>query len=388
MASPHPAVSILGTRGVPAAHGGFETVAEQLALYLTGRGWDVTVYCQESGPGPIREDRWQNVRRVTIPVRDNAWGTVQFDWMSIRHALRRHEDRLFLTFGYNTAVFNLAFRMARRINVINMDGIEWKRRKWGPLARAWLYLNERAACWIGHRLIADHPEIEAHLSRPSTRGKITMIPYGMPEPSHTDPAALEPFGLKPQDYLLVIARPEPENSILQIVRSFSAAPRQARLVVLGHFRPESIPYHFTVRRAAGRDVLFPGAIYDPRILGALRSNAKLYIHGHTVGGTNPSLVEALAAGSPVLAHDNRFNRWVAGDAAVYFHDESSCRAQFDHLIHDRARLERMRQESKARFFTAFQLGEMLEAYEEVLLAAIRADARMDARSIRGNRKRG
>ena len=140
-----PCVRILGCRGVPAAHGGFETFAERLAGYLAARGWVVTVYCQGRGRGPASEDRWRGIRRVHVPVQTaGALGTMIFDWKSTLHALG--EPGVALTLGYNTAIFTALYRLRRIPNVINMDGIEWKRTKRSIPERLWLYANERLGC--------------------------------------------------------------------------------------------------------------------------------------------------------------------------------------------------------------------------------------------------
>src|SRR5687767_7125409 len=140
---------ILGTRGIPANHGGFETFAERLSLYLVANGWRVTVYCQEDGNGPIYESDWQGVHRIHIPVqREGSAGSVIFDWKAARHAMSR--PGLVLTLGYNTAICNVFQRVKGQVNVINMDGIEWRRGKWGAVAKAWFWLNERIGCWVGN----------------------------------------------------------------------------------------------------------------------------------------------------------------------------------------------------------------------------------------------
>ncbi len=165
MSRPH--LHILGTRGLPAAHGGFETFAEQLALHMVGTGWRVTVYCQVGGTGQVFEDEWKGVRRVRIPVATpGAPGTIVFDWKSTLRAMRNKD--LVLTLGYNTAIFCALFRMKGIRNIINMDGIEWRRQKWGCVAKAWFWLNYWAGCWLGDHLVADHPEIKKHLSHSCT----------------------------------------------------------------------------------------------------------------------------------------------------------------------------------------------------------------------------
>lgn len=358
-------ICILGTRGIPAAHGGFETFAEHLALYLVKRGWQVTVYCQQDGTGALHDDTWEGVRRVHIPVRQSgAKGTIVFDWKSTRHAAR--EQKLVLTLGYNTAMFCLAYRLRGVTNLINMDGIEWRRQKWSTLERAWLYFNERAGCWLGNHLIADHPEIKAHLATRVSTSKVTMIPYGASRINAPGTEVLMQYGLQPGGYAMVIARPEPENSLLEIVTAFGRRPRGMKLMVLGRYDPDKMPYHKQVLEAASDEVIFPGAIYEKEVVSALRFYSSLYVHGHQVGGTNPSLVEALGAGSPVLAHDNAFNRWVAGPEAAYFRNEEECAARFDVLLGDSVGLKRMSEASRERHQTMFTWEKVLEEYEALL----------------------
>jgi glycosyltransferase involved in cell wall biosynthesis len=361
-----PSVRILGTRGIPAAHGGFETFAEQLALYLCSRGWHVTVYCQENGDGAIREDSWRGVRRVHIPVRgDGPRAALKFDWRALRHAARAGE--LCLTLGYNTALFCALLRRRGVPNLINMDGIEWARAKWPLPIKAWFYLNDWAGCWLGNHLIADHPEIAALLSTRVRAAKITTIPYGADRIDNADQAALSAYGLRAGDYAVLIARAEPENSVLEVVRAWSRRPRNCQLVVLGHYDPTHT-YQRAVRAAAGPEVVFAGAIYAKATVNALRFFARFYVHGHRVGGTNPSLVEALGAGSAVLAHDNRFNRWVAADAGVYFSDELSCAQQLECLLKDTGLLARLRAASRARHAAQFTWDGVLADYERLLAA--------------------
>lgn len=359
-------LSILGTRGIPARHGGFETFAQNLAVYLVSRGWEVTVYCQEMGSSPAFENSWQGVRLVHIPVNiSGTAGTVIFDLKSTLCAAKT--DDLILTLGYNTAVFCAVYRARGIPNLMNMDGLEWRRGKWGLAAKAWLYLNEWAGAWFANHLIADHPEIRAHLATRVSERKITMIPYGAHEVGETDAALLEPFTVRPHRYALVIARPEPENSILEIVSAFSRGVRGMRLVVLGELKPTTDAYHKKVLSSASDEVVFPGAIYETEVLNSLRYHARLYVHGHTVGGCNPSLVEALGASSPILAHDNPFNRWVAGPNARYFRNENECSECFDTLLLNDDRLKTMRKGSRERYQEAFTWDQVLQDYKNLLM---------------------
>jgi len=356
---------ILGIRGLPARHGGFETFAERLCQYLVNKGWDVTVYCQELGRGPVYSSVWHGVNRVHIPInREGPLSTVLFDLRAVWHALG--QDGLFLTLGYNTAVFNTLQRLKRQVNIINMDGIEWRRSKWGPFARAWFWLNERIGCWVGNHLIADHPKIKEHLATRVGADKITMIPYGGDEVLEADVTALAPYGLEPDRFSVIIARPEPENSFLEMVRAFSHKHRDHRLVVLGKFDLVNNRYHRQIMDTASAEVLFPGAIYESSVVQALRYFSRFYLHGHRVGGTNPSLVEALGAGCAVIAHDNPFNRWVAGEGAAYFSDEHCITHLLDDLLDDDIRVKAMKLSSRTCFRARFTWGAVLQEYEELL----------------------
>jgi glycosyltransferase involved in cell wall biosynthesis len=359
-------VRILGTHGVPSAYGGFETAAENVALFLASRGWRVIVYCQVDGTGPLREDIWNGLERVLIPVDIDGWrGTSKFDLMSIRHAARF--DDLCLTFGYNTAIFNLLQRIKGIPNIINMDGIEWSRSRWGFFRQAILYTNERIACFVGNHLIADHPEIEKFLSTRAPSRKLTTITYGAHPIGDAPATAAISRGLEPGRYMTLICRAIPENSIAELVRGFSRRQRGYKLALLGDYTPDSDPYHREVLDAASDEVVFLGPIYDTAEVGALRFHSAMYLHGHTVGGTNPSLVEAMAAGNPVIAHDNPYNRWVARDAAVYFSTEHNVSDHLDQLLASPAQLEQMHAASLRRHEEEFTWEHVAGQYEQLLL---------------------
>jgi glycosyltransferase involved in cell wall biosynthesis len=358
---------ILGTRGIPGKHGGFETFAERLALYLVNKGWKVTVYCQTNGE-KLYSSNWQGINLVHIPVpNNNALWSIWFDFKATLDALRR--EGMILTLGYNTAIFSLFYRLSNRINITNMDGMEWWRGKWNALEKAWLYINEHCAIWFSNCLIADHPEIKNYLCKEVKTSKpIAVIPYGTESVFEADARLLKKYNLVPGKYILVIARPEPENSIFEIVSAFSQEKRNFLLVILGRYSPQTNSYHQKVLEAASEEVIFPGAIYDKEVVQSLRYYARLYVHGHQVGGTNPSLVEALSAGTPVLAHNNVFNCWVAGKGAHYFENETDCSQKLKQLLYDEAELEQMKQASLNRYQQAFSNEQDLKAYEKLFIS--------------------
>lgn len=367
-------VRILGTHGVPANYGGFETAAENIARYLVNHGWRVIVYCQVTGRGPIREDLWEGIERVMIPVDLPGWrGTSKFDWLSICHACRFRD--ICLTFGYNTGIFNFQQRLRGIPNIVNMDGIEWSRSRWGLMRQSILYVNERFSALFGNYLIADHPEIEKYLLTRAPRRKICTITYGADPVTEASQAVIDDMGLAPGGYLTLIARPIPENSIAEMVGAFSARRRGHKLVVLGKYEPEKDPYHRKVVGLASDEVLFAGPIYDRKSVQSLRYYGKAYLHGHTVGGTNPSLVEAMAAGNPVIAHDNPYNRWVARDAAVYFTTCESADEQITMLLEDDPVRQAMGSAARRRFLEEFTWEYVAGQYEQLLLRFLPGFAR-------------
>ena len=362
-------VNIMGTRGVPAAHGGFETFAERLALYLVSRGVSVTVYCQTDGPNDLhgREDYWRGIHRVHFGTRrSGALGTMEFDLACVRHVL--HQPGCDLVLGYNTAVFNLLQRFHNRQIFMNMDGIEWKRAKWSLPARAWLLMNEVIGANLCDRPIADHPEIGRHISKRS-RTLPAVIPYGADIVGAADDRPVRALGLEPGNYFISIARIEPENSILEIIRAFQDADTGMDLMVLGRL-DKGNKYHELVRAEAGERVHFPGAIYDDHIVKSLRFHTRAYFHGHQVGGTNPSLVEALGAGNATIAHDNKFNRWTAGEGQRFFSTVEECCTQVRVLARDDLAVYKSRIAARERHATDFRWNDVLAQYEALLVGSL------------------
>lgn len=361
-------LNIMGARGVPARHGGYEYFISAFAPYLVGRGWTVNVYCQDDAPEPGREDGWEDdwkgVRRIHYAPRLNGTaGTMEFDARCVRDVLRR--PGIDLVLGYNTAIFNIVQRLAGRRVAMNMDGIEWQRGKWSLAGKVWFYLNELAGGNLANLLIADHPEMERHLRPRTLRRNIATIPYGADAVTDAPVGPLARFGVEPGRYFVKIARTVPENSILEIIRAFSRRPRGAKLVVLGNFLSDD-EYHVACRAAASAEVVFPGAVFEHEIVHPLRYHARAYMHGHTVGGTNPSLCEALGAGNAVIAHDNRFNRWVAGPGQLYFADEDACDLAISTLLDSDEHVKSARSAARARHAEAFTWPLVLSAYERAL----------------------
>lgn len=361
-------IYLIGVRGIPNRYGGFERLVEVLAPHLVQQGHRVTVFCEvdvPAGTPPPQDDLWQGVHRCYVSVRSRGpLGTIEYDWRSFRAV---PNGAIALIFGYGTGIFQKRLRRLGIRHAVNMDGIEWQRAKWGRGARAWLRYNERAAVQHADVLIADHPEIQAYLQS-QLQTSSTMIAYGI------DDAALKPE-INPlkhplldqyaeDGYFLIVARPEPENQIHVLLDAYARSRRALPMVVLGNFGANDYGRQL---REKHPEAHFAGGVYDARVLDALRRRSALYLHGHSVGGTNPSLIEAMAAGALVVAHDNVFNRWVLGDGGgLYF------KAADDLKMHlDRAPLPAQDRGSyvnaaQRRCVEQFRWQHILSEYEAVL----------------------
>lgn len=306
-------IVIIGTRGYPSYYGGFETAVRKLAPYLADRGWEVTVYGRRNATveGPSDADR-RIRRRITFGVESQNLSTLSHGLTATLDAAVRRAD-VALVFNVANGFF-LPLLKARGIPMlVNVDGIEWERAKWSPLAKRVFRLGAIAAANWSSNLVFDSREIERYWSvKFGATG--TFIPYG------GDPATASPVpkGLRHRGYVLVVARFVPENSIPEFFDAVPAISRNHPVVIVG-----SSGYGGALDEAARRlsdnhrMVRWLGHVGDDALLMSLWQHAGVYFHGHSVGGTNPALVQAMAAGAPVVARDTVFNREVLGSDGVF-----------------------------------------------------------------------
>ncbi|HRV81642.1 MAG TPA: DUF1972 domain-containing protein, partial [Planctomycetota bacterium] len=311
---------IVGSRGIPARYGGFETFAQEIALRLADRGVEVTVFCEaKAGGRPVRYGKVR-LEYVHAPF-SGPLARILYDLGSLCRTRSRYDVVYML--GYGSSFLCWIPRLFGSQVWINMDGLEWQRSKWGRFAQCWLKTMEGIACRIANRLIFDNGALgQAIADRRPKLPPSSVLAYGAPVVSKApDVARVRTLGLEPGRYLLVVCRFEPENHLLEIVRAASQREGGAPVVVVSS-TAESTHWQREVMAHAGPLVRFLGAVYDPVVLRALRYHCLAYLHGHSVGGTNPSLLEAMGCGNLVLAHDNPYNREVLGEMGRYFADES------------------------------------------------------------------
>lgn len=309
-------IAILGTRGIPASYGGFETFAEELALRLVKRGVSVTVYCEADAAK--EETSYHGVRLVhVVTVACGPLATIVFDLISLWKARKGHDVVYML--GYGAAPFCVIPRLSGSTVWLNVDGVEWARAKWGNFAKIYFKTMEWFSTWIPNRVIADAEAIRTHLKHRHKRlPSCSVIPYGAPiieEPPTID--LLKEWNLVSKEYYLVVSRIEPENHVLDIVEGYKKSRSSIPLVIVGNHN-SGTAYAAKFLPLANEQVRLIGAVYDKAKLEALRWHSLAYFHGHSVGGTNPSLLEALGCGNLIIAHENPYNREVVSDIGFYF----------------------------------------------------------------------
>ncbi len=323
-------LALVGTRGIPARYGGFETFAEELSVRLVERGIDVTVYCE--GRPQWAPELYRGVRLSYLPaIQAGAVSPILSDALALWQA--RSKFDVVYVLGYAAPMFFWLPRLFGRQLWVNMDGLEWARTKWGFLGRLYIKTMERIAVRMANMVIADAKAIKRSLlSRHPQMAPCSVIAYGAPVVRYApDLTLLKKWGLSPQSYFISVCRLEPENHVLEIMQGFLRSSSCQKLIVVGSYekRTPYIARLASIARAAEARIQMIGAVYDAAELRALRYYARAYFHGHCVGGTNPSLLEALGCGNLVVAHDNPFNREVCGDIAWYFSRETDIPAIVD-----------------------------------------------------------
>jgi glycosyltransferase involved in cell wall biosynthesis len=309
-------IAILGTRGIPNNYGGFEQFAEYISTGLVSKGHEVTVY--NPSFHAYKEEYYNGVRLVRIGSPEKWIGPLAnfvYDYRCLRHAATQGFDLLYEA-GYVTVVPSfILLRKAPYTMLTNMDGLEWKRSKW-PAAAKWVIRQcERVTVRKSQVLIADNVGIQAYYKERFGVEPI-YLPYGANMVHSFDPTTPAGYGLTTSEYFMLVARLEKENNIEMVLDGYLASSLPHTFLVVGSYQTR---YGRYLRgKYASERIRFSGGIYNKDTLDSLRHFSKAYLHGHSVGGTNPSLLEAMASEAFILAHQNQFNQSVLGKNALYF----------------------------------------------------------------------
>lgn len=309
-------IAIIGTVGVPANYGGFETLVENLINFSSQfeRVPDLTVYCS----GHAYQERVHNYRHarlIYLPIKANGTQSIIYDIWSMLSAVRSGHNQL-LILGVSGCILLPILRRFSRVRILtNIDGLEWRRDKWGATARWFLRLSERLAVLHSHVVIADNQAIVDHVL--TTYGRqCELISYGGDHALVAPACDISKLGL-PRRYSLSLCRIEPENNVQMILEAFRQTPDES-LVFVGNWSASGYGRKLRSEYLDNPNLFLLDAIYDPGKLRSLREAASLYVHGHSAGGTNPSLVEMMHFDTPVAAFDCSYNRYTTENKAFYF----------------------------------------------------------------------
>lgn len=322
-------IAIIGSRGMPAKYGGFETFTEEISTRLVSKGYDVYVSCEGGVTPQIPE--YKGVKLFYFPLKPFfriIYETI-YDIYSMIKASKPCDCIYVL--GYGAGFFFFIPKMFGKKLIVNVDGREWKRDKYNKLEKLILYLSEKSAVWYSNIVVADAYAIQNLMTEKNTNKRIVFIPYGVEAPPIEDWNSKklnditvdndEFYKLKANEYDLVVARLEPENNIYSIIEGFIKSNTNKKLVIIGNYNSNSYKARIDsiIKKYNAYDrIIFTGSIYRKDVLNMLRQNCHIYIHGHSAGGTNPSLLEAMISRAIIFAHDNEFNREVGGKCILYF----------------------------------------------------------------------
>ena len=308
-------IAIIGTRGIPNNYGGFEQFAEYLSVGLVNKGHEVFVY--NSHNHPYKEDRFNGVNIIHCYDPEYLIGTTGqfiYDLNCIINSRKLDVDIVFQLGYTSSSIWNI-FMPKKAILVTNMDGMEWKRSKFSKIAKLYLHIAERLCIRYTDHFIADSLGIKDYLNHTFNIAS-TYIPYGAELMSKSNIDILKRYNLKKYNYDIVIARIEPENNIEMIIEGYLDSKKERDLVIIGNMNTKFGRYISNKHNDTG--IKYLGFVSGIENLNSLRNFSNLYFHGHSVGGTNPSLLEAMASNSLICAHDNIFNKSILERDAYYF----------------------------------------------------------------------
>ena len=312
-------IAILGTRGIPARYGGFETFAEELSTRLTARGHQVSVYCRERG-----QPSYRGVELRYLPsIRHKYFDTLAHTALSTLHLLFHRVDAALYCNGAN-AIFTILPRLFGMPVAVNVDGLERNRKKWNRLAKSWYRISEWLATFCPTEVVTDAESIRAYYRERYGKESV-FIPYGAEIGPVESDGELRRLGLERGRYLLYVSRMEPENNALLVRQSFERVRTDLRLALIGD-APYAHDYIRQVRDTTDPRIVAPGAVYGSGYK-ELCSHCFAYIHATEVGGTHPALIEAMGRGALVLYLNTRENAEVAEGAGIAFEDDLTAKMQ-------------------------------------------------------------
>ena len=353
-------IAILGTRGIPNHYGGFEQCAEYLALGLLKRGFEVIVY--NSHNHPYQEKQWNGAQIVHCYDPEHKLGTAGqfiYDLNCILDVRKRNCD-IVLQLGYTSSSIWGWLMPRKAVITTNMDGLEWKRTKYSEKVKKFLRYAESLGVKYSDHLISDSIGIQNYLKE-TYKSESAYIAYGATLFENNNPDVLQNYALKGYQYDMLIARLEPENSIEIILDGVAKANVDRPFLVVGN-HDTTYGKYLKEKFSSCLQIQFIGGIYDITVLNNLRYYSNIYFHGHTVGGTNPSLLEAMASNSLICANDNDFNRYILGNDAIYFKNADDVANHLVNVKYEENQFQSMLSENKRKIVDEFDWELIVDQY--------------------------
>lgn len=355
-------IAILGTRGIPANYGGFETFAEQLGTRLAARGNEVTVYGRKHY-STTKSPTYNGVNLVILPtIRHKYFDTVIHTFLSIMHAAPRGYDVILICNAANS-IFAFIPRLFGTPTLVNVDGLERKRKKWGWIGKTYYLISEWLSTFLPTAIVTDAQVIQDYYA---TRYKkeSEMIAYGAEVARRAAPERLLRFGLKPNRYVLYVSRLEPENNAHLVIEAYGRVKTDLPLVIVGG-APYAKEYIAQLKRAKDPRVRFLGFVFGEDYR-ALQQNAYCYVHATEVGGTHPALIEAMGAGNCALTLNTPENLEVIGDAGIIYTSADDLARHLQHVINDPSIIGEYRRRAMSRVVRLYNWEQITDRYEELL----------------------
>ncbi|MEP7269884.1 MAG: glycosyltransferase [Acidobacteriota bacterium] len=358
-------IAIMGTRGIPANYGGFETFAEQLGTRLAARGHGVTVYGRKHyATGGRRE--YRGVELVVLPtIRHKYFDTVVHSFLSMLHALPRRYDVILICNAANS-IFALIPRLLGTPTLVNVDGLERKRKKWNWIGRTYYLVSEWLSTFLPTEIVTDALVIQNYYETRYHK-KSAMIAYGAEVARRAAPEHLEKYGLQPGKYILYVSRLEPENNAHLVIEAYQKVATDLPLVIVGG-APYAKEYIAQLKSTRDPRVKFLGFVFGEDYR-ALQQNAYCYVHATEVGGTHPALIEAMGAGNCALTLATPENLEVMGDAGLVYHSVEDLARQLRRVLADPSIIGEYRHRAMSRVMQLYNWEQITDEYE-VLLARV------------------
>ena len=356
-------IAFIGTRGIPARYGGFETFAEELSKRLVEKGHEVCVYGR-SGYYEEKPKEYLGVRLVYLPqLNIKFFETLSHTFVSLIHSMWKKYHILFVVNSANSPLLILPRLFGKRV-VLHVDGLEWKRGKWGFFGKKYQKFAEWMATKISIPLIADSSEIQKYYQDNYGR-ETSCVSYGASIQFSKNKSILDRFGIFPQEYFLQITRFEPENNPLLSVKAFELTNTDKKFVFVGGVRYQT-KYSEGIYSIRDKRIKFLGFLYDRDVLRELLCNCYAYIHGNEVGGTNPALLEAMGSGCFVICRDVSFNRKILQDTGIYFKKEiQDLKEKLFWSLQNEDLIKKLGEESRQIIQKKYNWDHILEKYESL-----------------------